>query len=100
MQVAVRKPFRLAVAIFVLLSAIFSSVPVYAQGRGHAYGREKKTYRFVNGHDARNGRWDRRGPRFRRNRLYVYRVYTRNRGWRDRHHRRHGVRYIYRYRRY
>ena len=34
----------------------------FAQGRGR--GQEKKLDRFVNGHDARDGRWDGRGPRF------------------------------------
>jgi len=33
----------------------------FAQGRGR--GQEKKFDRFVNGHDARDGRWDGRGPR-------------------------------------
>ena len=33
------------------------------QGRGRGRGEEKKFYKFVNGHDARDGRWDGRGRR-------------------------------------
>ena len=35
----------------------------FAQGRGHGRGLSKKSEKFVNGHDARDGRWDGRGPR-------------------------------------
>ena len=48
----------------------------FAQGRGRGRGRDKKIEKFVNGHDARDGRWDRRGPNRHRN-------ISRNR-WRDR----------------
>src|SRR5260370_36210576 len=34
----------------------------FAQGRGRGRGQEKKLDEFVNGHDARDGRWDGRGP--------------------------------------
>jgi hypothetical protein len=47
----------------------------FAQGRGR--GRDKKIEKFVNGHDARDGRWDGRGPNRSSN---VFR----NRRWRDR----------------
>ena len=42
---------------------LLAAVPAtnFAQGRGR--GQEKKADRFVNGHDARDGRWDGRGPR-------------------------------------
>lgn len=33
----------------------------FAQGRGH--GASKKSEKFINRHDARNGRWDGRGPK-------------------------------------
>ncbi|HEY8203758.1 MAG TPA: hypothetical protein VIF81_03440 [Pyrinomonadaceae bacterium] len=59
-------------AIFFAL-AVLLALPAmsFAQGRGHGYGRgrgrgpdlEKKCGKFVNCHDARNGRWDGRGPR-------------------------------------
>ena len=41
------------------------SIPLYvsAQGRGHGRGLNQKSTKFVNGHDARNGRFDGRGPR-------------------------------------
>ena len=35
----------------------------YAQGRGHGRGLSKKSVKFINGHDARDGRLDGRGPR-------------------------------------
>jgi len=35
----------------------------FAQGRGRDRRDEKKSDRFVNRHDARDGRWDGRGPR-------------------------------------
>ena len=58
--------FKLAAARVVLLSMVLLlSIPVYvsAQGRGHGQGLNKKSGKFVNGHDARDGRFDGRGPR-------------------------------------
>jgi len=50
-------------ALIVLLAAPTTSL---AQGRGRGHGRgpdlDKKRAKFINGHDARNGRWDGRGP--------------------------------------
>jgi len=48
-------------ALIVLLAAPATSL---AQGRGHGRGPDldKKRAKFINGHDARNGRWDGRGP--------------------------------------
>lgn len=42
---------------------LLTAVPAtnFAQGRNR--GQEKKLDRFRNGHDARDGRWDGRGPR-------------------------------------
>lgn len=54
-----------------------------AQGRGYGRGRgrgpdlDKKCGKFVNCHDARDGRWDGRGPRSRGSR--VGNIYRRNR---------------------
>src|SRR5262245_5875334 len=69
--------FKLAAARLVLLSVILLlSIPVYvsAQGRGHGQGLNKKSTKVVNGHEARDGRFDGRGartrpPRTRRNGL-------------------------------
>lgn len=48
-----------------LLTIVFSllvpAVGLADQGRGR--GRERKSEKFINGHDARDGRWDGRGPR-------------------------------------
>ena len=53
------------------------------QGRGRGRGEEKKFYKFVNGHDARDGRWDGRGRRTARSYViyqqrpaYSYRYYS------------------------
>ena len=50
----------LLVAGIILLAA--TPVTNLAQGRGRDRGDEKKSDRFVNRHDARDGRWDGRGP--------------------------------------
>lgn len=54
-----RKILLVLMSLFLL--ATLSSVAT-AQGRGRGRGQEKKVDRFVNGHDARDGRWDGRGP--------------------------------------
>jgi len=56
----------------------------FAQGRGR--GQEKKLDRFVNGHDARDGRWDGRGPVFGRRTGYNNVFWEQRRGdrFRDR----------------
>jgi len=59
-----------------------------AQGRGRGRGLDKKPDKFINGHDARDGRWDGRGPSATRVRNRIYRgnrgnsIYVpRNRRW-------------------
>jgi hypothetical protein len=49
----------LVVASLFLLAAL----PAMSVGQGRGRGQEKKLDKFVNGHDARDGRWDGRGPR-------------------------------------
>jgi hypothetical protein len=44
-----------------------------AQGRGRGRGQDKKLDKFINGHDARDGRWDGRGPQVTRVRNRIYR---------------------------
>jgi len=67
------------IALMCLLVAVSLPIDVLGQGRGRRVGRglDKKCEKFVNCHDARDGRWDGRGPRrdgslidglFRRNR--------------------------------
>jgi hypothetical protein len=73
-----------------LLIVLLFSVPMYvsAQGRGQGRGLSKKSAKFVNGHDARDGRFDGRGPRtgwgrgrwYRYDNRYQYRN-RRYRGW-------------------
>ena len=69
---------KLATAILLGLIVLVAMPAVsFAQGRGRGRGRDKKIEKFINGHDARDGRWDGRGP----NRS---RSIFRNRRWRDR----------------
>jgi hypothetical protein len=76
---------------------VLFSLPVMTSAQGRGRGQEKKLDRFVNGHDARDGRWDGRGPRYgrrsnvgneiwrqRQNRQFRDRQFERNNRWRDR----------------
>jgi len=59
----------LGAAALMLLLVLTVSSDVLAQGRGRGRGHggfdnfDKKCGKFVNCHDARDGRWDGRGPR-------------------------------------
>lgn len=75
-----RKMF--GIALMALLIVVSATVDAMGQGRGRRAGRndrfDRKCEKFVNCHDARDGRWDGRGPdrdfdrrnRFRRNRRF------------------------------
>jgi hypothetical protein len=74
----------LSLIILTLLLAVVIPATALGQGRGRGHGRggifgnpNNKCGKFVNCHDARNGRWDGRGPR--RNRVGNSIVYTRMR---------------------
>jgi hypothetical protein len=56
-----RKIWLVLMSLFLLVTL---PVVTSAQRRGRGRGQEKKLDKFVNGHDARNGRWDGRGPRY------------------------------------
>lgn len=75
-----RKLFGIvALGLLMLLSA---SVDTMGQGRGRRVSRlDKKCSKFVNCHDARDGRWDRRGPN--RRASLRDRTFRRNRRNRD-----------------
>jgi len=68
-------------AALVLLLVMSVSADALAQGRGRGRGRGfdeglgRKCGKFVNCHDARDGRWDGRGPR--RNVTWSNRYYSR-----------------------
>ncbi|MGH9769295.1 MAG: hypothetical protein ACREAB_17865 [Blastocatellia bacterium] len=64
------KPNTLRFALLTLALAIFvnlalSEVTFAKQRRGRGRFNDKKAEKFINGHDARDGRFDGRGPRFR-----------------------------------
>ena len=86
---------RSAMLIVSLLMAVTLLLPVCvsAQGRGHGRGLSKKSEKFVNGHDARDGRWDGRGPRPRsfRGGWYYDRRYRHGRWLKLRHNKIHRV---------
>ena len=68
-----------ALGLLMLLSA---SVDTMGQGRGRRVSRlDKKCSKFVNCHDARDGRWDGRGPN--RRASLRDRIFRRNRRNRD-----------------
>lgn len=54
-------------ALMILLAAVFA-LPTDALAQGKGKGRGKPTEVFVNGHDARDGRWDKDNDQRRRNR--------------------------------
>ena len=69
---------RLTICLMIVLLITISSSSVFARSHGHARGRHrgrghnrihpnqgKKADKFVNGHDARDGRRDGKGPRHR-----------------------------------
>jgi len=70
------------VAIFFSLIMMLA-LPVisFGQGRGNSGNRFRKCGKFVNCHDARDGRWDNRGPRGSR---VGHRTWDNDRGWRTR----------------
>jgi hypothetical protein len=65
-----------------LLIILGVSSNAMAQGRGRRVSHwDKKCEKFVNCHDARDGRWDGRGPRRRTGLTDL--IYRRNRRYRD-----------------
>jgi hypothetical protein len=70
------------IAVLALLTIMTMSSDAMGQGRGRrSSGFDKKCGKFVNCHDARDGRWDGRGPN--RRVRYTSRFYRRNRSDRD-----------------
>ena len=77
---ALMKLPALLIAVMMIASTFLLQSYAFAQGRGH--GQSKKSAKFINGHDARDGRWDGRGPKAKRLiRTRVYRGHGRHRGW-------------------
>jgi hypothetical protein len=50
------------ILVLALMVFVGMSTDAMAQGRGRGRGLDKKCEKFVNCHDARDGRWDGRGP--------------------------------------
>jgi hypothetical protein len=76
------------IVVLTLLMIFAVSTDTMAQGRGRrASGWDKKCSKFVNCHDARDGRWDGRGPNRRDGFTNIFRRHRRD-GDRDRWERR------------
>ena len=71
-----RNMLLLIAGLLLLLSIPATS---FAQGRSRGRGQEKKLEKFVNGHDARAGRWDGRGPVIGRRTVVSNRVFRQRR---------------------
>jgi hypothetical protein len=76
---ALMKMSVLLFAVVLIVTTLLMPSAGFAQGHGR--GQAKKFGKFVNGHDARDGRWDGRGPK--------PKWYTGKRKYR--HHARHRV---------
>ena len=61
MKTMLTKRAALAAVAALLVLTLLLPIQSFAQGRGR--GQAKKATKFINGHDARDGRWDGRGPR-------------------------------------
>ncbi len=80
------KPILMKVATLltaiVIGAALLLPTDGLAQGRGHGRGLTMKSTKFINGHDARDGRFDGRGPTQRLfSPVVIHRRLGRHRGW-------------------
>jgi hypothetical protein len=93
MRSMLRRRIMAVIAGLVLCASLLLPTEAVAHGNGRGRGQAKKSQKFINGHDARSGRWDGRGPR---PRLALRpRRNGRHRGWViGRHRRPHRVRAI------
>ena len=96
MKPILRKGSGLLLAVFLILVTIS---PVQALGQGRGHGQSKKSQKFINGHDARDGRWDGRGPRPRLVSVRTYRGYGHRQSAWSRSQKHKKVRRIYNWRR-
>ncbi len=99
MKAVSTKYLRWGVIGLLIAGMFWAPVEGAAQGRGR--GQAKKAVKFVNGHDARDGRWDGRGPRHRAGAYRLYVPYVKRNGVRVRRHYKGKKHYrIYRHRRF
>ena len=71
MNITVHKRTALWTVVLMLIFALGVPGLAMAQGKGKGRGQEKKAGKFKNGHDARDGRWDGKGPRGNRDDRYT-----------------------------
>jgi hypothetical protein len=81
MKVSISRNVGIALLLLVMILSV--GYEAMGQGRGRRVSRlDKKCAKFVNCHDARDGRWDGRGPR--RRATLSDRIFRRSRRNRDR----------------
>lgn len=81
MKVSISRNVGIALLLLVMLLSV--GYEAMGQGRGRRVSQsDKKCAKFVNCHDARDGRWDGRGPR--RRTSLTDRIFRRSRRNRDR----------------
>ena len=83
MKVSISRNVGIALLLLVMLLTV--SYEAMGQGRGRRVSQsDKKCAKFVNCHDARDGRWDGRGPN--RQVGWNNRIYRRHRRYGDRNY--------------
>lgn len=73
------KLFGILVLTFVMVAGVATDAMGQGRGRRVSRGWDKKCSKFVNCHDARDGRWDGRGPNRRGGFTNIFRRNRRNR---------------------
>ncbi len=84
MKKSKRRGTFFSITIVALLLTMIIPVTAFGDRRGRGRGRNldgRKCGKFVNCHDARDGRWDGRGPRRRISGSSLRRRIWRNRNW-------------------
>jgi hypothetical protein len=82
MRLILMKISALLIALVVIGAALLLPTYVPAQGRVNRRGLSMKSGKFINGHDARGGRFDGRGPKPKLLSLAgSHRRHRRHRGW-------------------
>src|SRR5690242_14266992 len=75
------KLFGIVVLSMLMIFAVSTNASAQGRGRNRDRNWDKKCSKFVNCHDARNGRWDGRGPNRRFSNVSIYRRNRRERNW-------------------
>src|ERR1041384_1661065 len=93
MQSMLLRKVTVLIAAFVFCASLLVAEDAVAQGNGRGRGQAKKSQKFINGHDARAGRWEGGGGGGGPNPVFFWmpRRSRRHRVWMTRRHRRDHV---------